>query len=123
MNILLWILQIALALHTLMGAAWKFSNSEQAVPSLEAIPHGLWLSLAVIEILCSVCLVLPAFKKRFGNLVPLAAAFIVVEMLLFCVVHSLSGKGNISQVIYWLVVAVLSTFIAYGRFRLKPIKP
>ena len=51
MNILLWVLQILLALHTAIGAVWKFFNSEQTVPSLKAIPHGVWLSLSVIEIL------------------------------------------------------------------------
>lgn len=42
MNILLWVLQILLALHTVIGAVWKFSNSEQTVRSLNAIPHGVW---------------------------------------------------------------------------------
>jgi len=30
MNILLWTFQVLLALHTAIGAVWKFSNSEQA---------------------------------------------------------------------------------------------
>ena len=47
MNILLWILQILLALHTTMGAVWKFSNSEQTVHSLSAIPHGVWLTMSL----------------------------------------------------------------------------
>src|SRR3954453_24196439 len=25
-------------------AVWKFSNSEQTVPALNAIPHGVWLA-------------------------------------------------------------------------------
>ena len=62
MNILLWVLQILLALHTVMGAVWKFSNSaEQTVPSLKAIPHGVWLAMSVFELLCSLGLILPAF--------------------------------------------------------------
>ena len=32
MNVLLWILQILLALHTVTGAVWKFFNSEHSVP-------------------------------------------------------------------------------------------
>jgi hypothetical protein len=32
MDILLWILQILLALHTIVGAVWKFSNSERVIP-------------------------------------------------------------------------------------------
>jgi hypothetical protein len=49
MNILLWALQILLALHTAVGAVWKFSHSEQTVPPLQAIPHQLWLVMAVMQ--------------------------------------------------------------------------
>lgn len=121
MNILLWILQIALALHTAMGAVWKFSNSEQTVPSLNAIPHGAWLAMGAVELILSLCLVLPAFYKPWAFLVPVAAALIAVEMLLFCVLHFSSGEAGYSSVIYWLVVAAISAFIVYGRLVLKPL--
>lgn len=121
MNILLWILQGLLALHTVTGALWKFSNSEQAVPTLKAIPHGAWMAMSVVEILCAVALVLPAFKKPATVAVPTAATIIAVEMLLFCIVHFSSGARYDGQVTYWLVVAALCAFIAYGRFVLKPL--
>ena len=120
MNILLWILQILLALHTAVGAVWKFSNSEQTVPSLSAIPHGAWLSLSVIELLASLCLVVPAFYKPLAVLVPVAAIVIAAEMLLFSALHVFSGNTNYGPVVYWLVVAVVCAFIAYGRLVLKP---
>ena len=115
MNIFLWILQVMLALHTLMGAVWKYSNSEQSVPSLSAIPHELWLALGVLEVLLSLALILPAINKRFGKLVPVAAMGIAIEMLIFCVLHIFSGDKNHGQMIYWVVVAILSAFIAYKR--------
>jgi len=121
MNILLWVLQVLLALHTIMGAVWKFSNPEQTVASLKGLPHGIWLTLGVIELLCSLGLILPAINKRLGILAPIAASFIVAEMLLFCGLYLFSGVGLISQMIYWIVVAVICAFIAYGRFVLKPI--
>ncbi len=120
MNILLWVLQIFLALHTLIGAVWKFSNSEQTVPSLKAIPHGVWLSMSVFELICSVALIVPAFSKSFAILAPIGAACIAVEMLFFCSVHMFSGDANYGHLIYWLVVAAICVFIAYGRFVLKP---
>jgi hypothetical protein len=120
MNILLWVLQILLALHTMIGAVWKFSNSEQTVPSLKAIPHGLWLSMSAFELICSLALIVPAFSKSFGILVPIAAASIGVEMLFFSGVHMYSGDANYGHLMYWLVVAVLCAGIAYGRFVLKP---
>ena len=121
MNILLWILQILLALHTIMGAVWKFSNPEQSV-ALNAIPHAVWMAMSVIELLCSLGLILAAFNKSFGKLIPIAAIYIVAEMLLFCGVTIFSGHPNFGEMIYWLVVAAISSFIAYGRFTLKPIQ-
>lgn len=121
MNILLWVLQILLALHTLMGAVWKFSHSaEQTMPSLKAIPPGAWLALSGFEILCGLCLILPAFYKPLAILVPIAALCIALEMLLFCGLHMSSGDQNYSSIIYWLVVAAICAFIAYGRFVLRP---
>ena len=122
MNILLWVLQVLLAFHTTMGAVWKFSVSEQAIPSLSVIPHGLWLALSIVELICALCLVLPALSKRLGTLAPAAASFIVAEMLLYCILDLVSNEPDYGHLIYWLVVAFVSGFIAYGRFALKPIQ-
>lgn len=121
MSLLLWVLQGLLALHTLMGAVWKFSNSAQSVGSLKAIPHGVWLALSVVEIACAVCLVLPAVKKSLGFLAPIAAIVIAAEMLLFVGVHLSSGEGVNGEIAYWLIVAVFCAFLAYGRLVLKPL--
>lgn len=121
MNLLLWGLQILLAVHTLIGAVWKFANPEQAVPSLSAIPHGVWLSLSVIELLCSVGLILPAFYRPLAILAPVAAACIAAEMLLFSGVHLYSGSTDYGHLVYWLVVAALCALVAYGRLVLKPL--
>ncbi len=121
MNILLWILQILLALHTAMGAIWKFSHSaEQTMPSLRAIPGAVWLSMSIFELVCCVALILPAVSKPLGFLAPIAAICIAAEMLLFCGLHLSSGDTSFGPMIYWLVVASLCAFIAYGRFVLKP---
>lgn len=121
MNIALWVLQVLLALHTLMGAVWKFSNSEQSVGSLKAIPHALWLGLSGIEILAVVGLLIPVVLKKLGVLAPAAAIVIALEMLAFCAVHLASGEKANGQVVYWLVVAALSGFIAFGRLSLQPL--
>ena len=120
MYLFLWILQFVLALHTAMGAVWKLSNAAQSVPSLKAIPHGAWMALSVVELLCSLALVLAAFDKRLAILAPIAAACIAAEMLLFSVLHVVSGDAQHGQMIYWLVVAAVCVFFAYGRLVLKP---
>jgi hypothetical protein len=122
MNILLWALQILLALHTVMGAVWKFSNpAEQSVPSLATIPHGIWISISIFELFFAAALIIPVFYRPLAILAPIAAVCIAAIMLLYCGVHLFSGETNHGPVIYWLVVAVICTFIAYGRFVLKPL--
>ncbi|MEX2641163.1 MAG: DoxX family protein [Balneolales bacterium] len=124
MNIFLWVLQVLLALHTATGAVWKFSNSaEQTMPSLGSIPHEVWLGLSALELFCCVALILPAVNKSFGILAPTAASIIAAEMLLFCGIHLYSGAANSDPMIYWLAVAFICGFIAYGRFVLKPFQP
>jgi hypothetical protein len=117
MNVLLWILQILLALHTIVGAVWKTANSaEQTMPSLKAIPDGVWLGMGAVEVLIGLCLILPAFYKPLAKLVPIAAVCIVGEMLLFCGLHFGYGDGSYGPMVYWLIVAGLSALLAYGRF-------
>ncbi len=122
MNVLLWIFQVLLALHTAVGAIWKSSNSEHTMPSLGAIPHGVWLSMSGLELLCAVALIVPTFSKRLAILAPIAAAFVAAEMLFFSGVHLASGSTSIGPVIYWLAVGAICAFIVYGRLVLKPIR-
>lgn len=122
MNVVLWVFQILLALHTAMGAVWKFSNPPaQTMPSLKAIPNGVWLGMSVLELLCVVALIVPAFSKSLGVLAPIAALLIAAEMLLFCVLHVSSGEPGYGPVAYWVVVAALCAFVAYGRLVLRPL--
>jgi len=122
MNVLLWIFQVLLAVHTAVGAIWKSSNSEHTMPSLRAIPHVVWLGMSALELLCAVALIVPAFSKRLAILGSIAAAFVAAEMLFFSGVHLASGSTSIGPVVYWLVVAAVCAFIVYGRLVLKPIR-
>ena len=120
MNIFLWVLQVLIALHTVMGAVWKFSHTaEQTMPSLKGIPSSAWLALAVVELLCALFLLVPAIYKPASVLTPIAAIFIAVIMVSFCVISLLSGNSATNSIIYWLVVAGICGFIAYGRMVLR----
>lgn len=115
MNIVMWILQGVLALHTAVGAYWKFSNAENSVPSLSGIPHWLWLLLIPLEILCAIGLVIPAALEGTGKLVIAAATLVALEMVMFMAFHFRSENGASSQVLYWAGVAAVGLFIAFGR--------
>src|SRR5690606_21212194 len=121
MNILLWVLQALLAVHTVMGAVWKFSNTQQAVPSLSAFPHPLWLGLSGVELLCSVGFVLPAIYAPSAMLAPSAASVIAAEMLLCCGVLLASGEQAPGPIAPGLVAAAPRASVAYGRFVLGPL--
>lgn len=122
MNIIFWTLQILLAVHTIMGAVWKFTNPVQtAVPSLAALPNAAWLALGVVELFAAAALVAPVLNRGWSGLIIVAALFLVAEMLLFCILHLRAGHGFNGQVIYWLVVAALSGLLIYGRLSLSPL--
>ena len=122
MNIFLWVLQILLALHTIVGAVWKFSNSaEQTMPALKVIPPDGWLMLAVFELLCALGLIFPALYKPAGIFAPVGAIGIATVMLAFCAIELHSGNANMGSIIYWLVVIAVCAFVAYGRFVLRPL--
>ncbi|HKT35939.1 MAG TPA: hypothetical protein VJR03_14020, partial [Nitrospira sp.] len=70
---------------------------------------------------CSLALIVPALSKSLAILVPIAAACIAVEMLFFSGMHLYSGEANYGHLMYWLVVAAICAFIAYGRFVLQPL--
>lgn len=117
MNILLWVLQGVLALHTVAGAIWKFKKTAaETMPSLGAIPQPIWMGMGVVEILCAVALVLPALGSSFDRLPAIGATIIAADMLVLCATHIASGNAsNVGPMIYWLVVATLCGFVAYAR--------
>lgn len=121
MNIVLWILQALLAVHTAIGGVWKFTNSvEETMPTLTAIPQGVWLGIGAFDLLLAVGLLVPALSSSLGVLAPVAALLIVAEMLVFSGMHFASGHPDHSPITYWSVVAVVAGFIAFGRLVLKP---
>ena len=115
MHAAFWTLQIILAIHTLTGAFWKFSNSVDAVPSLRAIPDRAWRVLGVIEIVLALILIVPVFNESLAKLAAFGALGITLEMLVFSAIHLRSGSKTHGQMIYWLVVAALAAFVAITR--------
>lgn len=120
MSIVLWILQALLALHTAIGAGWKLFNSEQAVPTLAAIPSAAWMALIPLELLCAIGLVIPAVAPSLAWLVPVAAIGIAVEMLVFSGVHLRAGAASNGPMYYWLGVSGVCALIAFGRLFVAP---
>jgi DoxX-like family len=124
MNVLLWVLQIVLALLSLAGGAYKvFQFDELArVPSAGALSRGGWAALGVFEMLCAVLLVVPAAVKWMPVLTPLAAAALALESVALAVLYarySLALTAT-NPLVYVVVMGLMAAFVVSGRYALSP---
>ena len=122
MNILLWILQGLAAL--LYGASgimkvFLFDKVSHDVPSFGAMPRKAWLVLGLLEIVCSVGLVVPSALHWQPLLAVIAAAILAVESLVFIGVHV--KYREVGTIVMCAVLGLLMAFVAYGRMVLSPI--
>ena len=123
MNVLLWVLQVALALLSLGGGAYKvFMFDELAkVPAMGALSRGGWGALGVFEMLCAVLLVVPAAANWMPVLTPLAAAALALESLALAGLYArYSLTLTATDPLVWvLVMGLMAAFVAYGRYALR----
>ena len=122
MNILLWVLQALAAL--LYGASgtmkvFMFDKISAEVPSFGALPRKAWMVLGILELVCTVGLIVPAALHWQPALTVVAATVLVIESLVFVSVHA--KYGEITSIILSGVLGVLMAFITYGRMVLKPV--
>lgn len=122
MNILLWILQAALALQFFAGGAYKIFQFDQIaqMPVMGALSRGGWGVVGAIEMLCAVLLIVPAATKWMPALTPIAAAVLVVESIALAVLygrHSLQMDPT-NPLVYVVVGGLVAAFVAYGRYSL-----
>jgi hypothetical protein len=122
MNVLLWVLQILGAL--LYGASgimkvFLFDKVSVDVPSFGALPRGAWLALGIVELACTVGLIVPGAFHWQPNLTVVAAAVLAIESLVFIWVHV--KYREIPPIVLSGVLGLLMAFIAYGRMVLEPI--
>ena len=122
MNILLWVLQILAAL--LYGASgvmkvFMFEKISQDVPSFGALRREVWMAMGILELVCTIGLVVPAAFHWRPDLTILAAALLMVESLVFVWVHI--KYHEMAPLVVSGVLGLLMAFIAYGRMVLSPI--
>ena len=122
MNILLWTLQVLAAL--VYGASgvmkvFMFDRIREQVPSFGALPREAWLALGILELVCTVGLIIPAAVHWRPTLTVVAATVLAVESLVFIGVHV--KYSETASIIMSAVLGLLMAFIAYGRAVLRPI--
>jgi hypothetical protein len=122
MNILLWILQVLAALLYAASGVMKvvmFDTVSEGVASFGALPREGWMTLGIVELVCTVGLIVPAAFHWKPVLTAVAAAVLAIESLVFVWVHV--QYREIPPIIMSGVLGLLMAFIAYGRMVLKPI--
>ena len=122
MNILLWVLQVLLAL-AFAAHGWLFlSPPPDIVEQMNAsLPRWFQLFLGVAEELAAAGLILPGVTRIKPWLVPLAAAGIMFVLASATVYHVV--RGEMSSAGITLVMFVLASALAYMRWRVLPIRP
>ncbi|PYP52437.1 MAG: hypothetical protein DMD45_04265 [Gemmatimonadetes bacterium] len=120
MNVLLWVLQVALALLYLAGGSYKVFKFDELATHMRALSRGGWRALGVLEMLCAVLLVVPAAAKWMPGLTPLAAAALALETLALAGLYArYSLKLAATNPLVWSVVmGLLAAMVAYGRYAL-----
>jgi uncharacterized membrane protein YphA (DoxX/SURF4 family) len=122
MNVLLWVLQVLGAL--VYGASgvmkvFMFDEISADVPSFGALPRLVWTSLGIIELCCTVGLIVPAAFRWKPSLTVVAATVLALESLLFIWVHV--QYRELPSIIMSGALGVVMAFVAYGRRTLKPL--
>jgi hypothetical protein len=123
MNILLWVLQVALAFLYLSGGAYKLLNFDEIAKQMSPISRGGAGALGVIEMLGAVLLIVPAAAKWLPVLTPLAATVLALETLALAGLfarHSLKLTAT-NPLVWAVVIGLLSAFVAFGRYVLSPL--
>ena len=122
MNIVLWILQILLAAQFLFHG-WIFVAPPAEMVEAMNAEFAPWfrIFIGVAELLAAAGLILPSLTRILPWLTPLAAAGLMIVTISASILHL--SRGEINLAIYTGVLFLLVTFVAYMRWKVKPILP
>lgn len=117
MNVLLWIVQIVLALFFVAGGAYKITATD-ALASMAAMPPLAWRLLGVLEVAGGLLLVVPGLMGRLPGSAAIAATVLLVESIGLSIVYaSYSTTIAATNPLVWTVLlTVLTAVVAIGRF-------
>ena len=121
MNIVLWVLQVLLAVAFFAHGWLLLSPPADLVEQMNAsLPRWFQLFLGVAEVLAAVGLTLPGLTRILPGLVTWAAGGIMIVMVSATVFHVM--RGEIGSAAITLVLLAMATFVAYMRHRVLPFE-
>jgi len=118
MNVLLWILQIAVAFLYISGGAYKVFKVDNLAGHFRGLPPNVWRALGVLELVGAVLLVVPARVTGVPMLTALAAAVLAIESLGLAAAY---GRKSLKLVAanpfgWCATMGLLAALVAYGRY-------
>ena len=118
-SVILWIVQVLLALLFLFSGVMKFVMSPADLTKGSPFSASFIHFIGVMEILGALGLILPAATRIKPALTPLAASGLVIIMIgaTWTTVATMGAKMAVLP----FVTGILAAFVAYGRWRLAPI--
>lgn len=121
MNVVLWILQVLLAVAFLAhGLLFLWPPAEIVDQMNASLPRWFQLFLGVAEIAAAAGLVLPGLTRIFPQLVVWAAGGICIVMVFATGFHVMRGEMG-SAVITFLLLGI-AAFLAHMRHHVVPIR-
>ena len=121
MNIVLWVLQVLLALAFFAhGLLFLIPPPDIATQMNASMPRWFSLFLGVAEILAAIGLILPGLTRILPWLVTWAVVGIMIVMVAATLFHLARSEWS-SALITFLLLA-MATYLAYMRARVMPIR-
>jgi uncharacterized membrane protein YphA (DoxX/SURF4 family) len=123
MSIVVWVLQVLLALAFLAAGVMKVSQPRQKLATnmgwVEDFSDGTVRTIGVLELLAGIGLLLPAVTGVATVLVPLAALGLVLMMVLAALTHR--RRGELQMIGVNAVLLLLAVVVAWARFGPYPL--
>ncbi len=123
MNIVLWVIQILLALAFALAGFIKTTQPIEKLSTrmgwVKDIPPRIVRLIGVLEILGAIGLILPAVTGIWPWLTPVAAAGLVLTMVGAMITHG--RRGEFSSIGVNIVLLALAAFVLFGRFIIVPL--
>lgn len=122
MNILLWVLQFALAFLYVSGGAYKFFKVDDLAKHGGGLPRGGWRALGVIEMLGGVLLVVPTAVTGQPALTAIVAAVLALETLALAAIYARKSLKLVAAnpMVWATAMGILVAIVACGRYALMP---
>jgi len=121
MNAVLWVLQVLLAAAFFAHGMLFLTPPADMVEQMSVLPRWFQLFLGTAEVVAAIGLTLPGITRIMPSAVPAAAAGLMLVMVCATIWHI--ARAEFSSAVITAILFVLLTFVAYQRWKVRPILP